>query len=90
MVGEESMLSRLLARFYLNGVFAVQLGVAAFGLAFVLLLRPAVQDVEADKKDKATTGPLYALKRAVQLSMTKEMALLGVTFFYTGQNVKVP
>lgn len=84
------MPSMLSARFLLTNVSAVQLGVAAFGLAFVLLLRPAVQDVEADKKDKATTGPMYALKRAVQLSMTKEMALLGVTFFYTGQYVKVP
>ncbi|XP_034247837.1 UNC93-like protein MFSD11 [Thrips palmi] len=65
-------------------VFSVLLGVAALGFVFVLLLRPAVQTVEMEKRDKSTTGPMYALKRAGHLSLTKNMALLSVTFFYTG------
>lgn len=66
-------------------VFSVLLGVAALGLVFVLLLRPAVvADLSDEKKDKAALGPLEALKRAMELSLTKEMALLGATFFYTG------
>lgn len=51
----------------------------------MLLLRPAVQSVEMEKRDKSASGPLYALKRAGHLSLTKNMALLSVTFFYTGK-----
>ncbi|KAJ1527680.1 hypothetical protein ONE63_007639 [Megalurothrips usitatus] len=62
-------------------VFSVLLGVAAVGVVFVLLLRPSVRTTDTEKRE---TGPLLALKRAFQLSLTKNMALLSVTFFYSG------
>ncbi|KAJ9596528.1 hypothetical protein L9F63_012470, partial [Diploptera punctata] len=64
-------------------VFIVLLVVAAVGIIFLLLLRPAQSpDGELIRKDDG--GPLQALKRAFALLVTKEMILLSITFFYTG------
>jgi preprotein translocase subunit SecG len=65
-------------------VFIVLLVLAAIGIVFLLLLRPAHNtDGEMVRKDEG--GPLYALRRAFVLLITKEMILLSVTFFYTGK-----
>jgi len=64
-------------------VFIVLLVLAAIGIVFLLLLRPAQNsDGEMVRKDEG--GPLHALKRAFDLLLTKEMILLSLTFFYTG------
>ena len=64
-------------------VFIVLLVVAAIGIVFLLLLRPAqTSDGEMVRRDEG--GPLHALKRAFDLLLTKEMILLSLTFFYTG------
>ncbi|XP_066996163.1 UNC93-like protein MFSD11 [Anabrus simplex] len=64
-------------------VFIVLVALAAVGIVFLLLLRPA-QSADGELAGKDTGGPLHALKRAFALLFTKEMALLSVTFFYTG------
>lgn len=64
-------------------VFIVLLVLAAIGIVFLLLLRPAQNsDGEMVRKDEG--GPLHALRRAFDLLLTKEMILLSLTFFYTG------
>jgi len=64
-------------------VFIVLLVLAAIGIVFLLLLRPAQSsDGEMVRKDEG--GPLHALRRAFDLLLTKEMILLSLTFFYTG------
>ncbi|KAJ4443939.1 hypothetical protein ANN_05728, partial [Periplaneta americana] len=64
-------------------VFIVLLVVAAVGIVFLLLLRPAQRaDGELERREEG--GPLNALKRAFVLLLTKEMLLLSITFFYTG------
>ena len=64
-------------------VFIVLLVLAAIGIVFLLLLRPA-QNTDGEMVRKDEGGPLYALRRAFVLLVTKEMILLSVTFFYTG------
>ena len=65
-------------------VFIVLLVVAAVGIIFLLLLRPA-QSSDGEMVRKEEGGPLRALKRAFSLLITKEMILLSITFFYTGE-----
>ncbi|XP_059473411.1 UNC93-like protein MFSD11 [Neocloeon triangulifer] len=69
-------------------VFIVLLVVSAVGILFLLVLRTTVSssgsEEEAQTPLPAASGPLYALKRAFSLFLTKEMMLLSCTFFYTG------
>ncbi|PNF26549.1 UNC93-like protein MFSD11 [Cryptotermes secundus] len=64
-------------------VFIVLLIIAAVGIVFLLILRPA-QSPDGEMVQKEEGGPLNALRRAFALLITKEMILLSVTFFYTG------
>ncbi|PSN49745.1 hypothetical protein C0J52_08485, partial [Blattella germanica] len=64
-------------------VFIVLLVVAAIGIVFLLLLRPA-QSPDGELARREDGGPMNALKRAFALLVTKEMLLLSITFFYTG------
>jgi preprotein translocase subunit SecG len=64
-------------------VFLVLLVIAAVGIVFLLLLRPA-QNSDGEMIQKDEGGPLNALRRAFALLITKEMVLLSITFFYTG------
>lgn len=64
-------------------VFIVLVSVAAVGVVFLALLRPATnEDGELAGADNG--GPVAALKRSLQLIGTKEILFLCVTFFYTG------
>jgi preprotein translocase subunit SecG len=65
-------------------VFLVLLVIAAIGIIFLLLLRPA-QSADGEMVQKDEGGPLNALRRAFALLITKEMILLSITFFYTGK-----
>jgi len=65
-------------------VFLVLLVIAAIGIVFLLLLRPA-QNTDGEMVQKDEGSPLNALKRAFELLITKEMLLLSITFFYTGK-----
>jgi preprotein translocase subunit SecG len=67
-----------------RSVFIVLLVIAAIGIVFLLLLRPA-QSADGEMVRKDEGGPLNALRRAFSLLITKEMVLLSITFFYTGK-----
>jgi preprotein translocase subunit SecG len=67
-----------------QSVFIVLLIIAAIGIVFLLLLRPA-QNADGEMIRKDEGGPMNALRRAFALLITKEMILLSVTFFYTGK-----
>ncbi|XP_049940145.1 UNC93-like protein MFSD11 [Schistocerca serialis cubense] len=64
-------------------VFIVLIVLAAVGIVFLLVLRPA-ERADGEMVGKDTTGPLTALKKAFRLFFTKDMMLLTLTFFYTG------
>lgn len=69
-------------------VFIVLGVVAAVGIVFLAVLRPAKDatgNLAADKQQ----GPVKALTSSLRLFATKEMLLLSVTFFYTGENIKM-
>lgn len=67
-----------------QNVFIVLLVIAAIGIVFLSLLRPA-QSADGEMLRKDEGGPMNALKRAFALLITKEMILLSITFFYTGK-----
>ncbi|XP_063234386.1 UNC93-like protein MFSD11 isoform X2 [Bacillus rossius redtenbacheri] len=64
-------------------VFIVLIALAAVGVVFLLVLRPA-QNADGELAGRDDQGPLHALQRALSLFTTKQMSLLGITFLYTG------
>ena len=73
-------------------VFSVLIGVGIIGFFFLIALRP-LQDTRVvngtdnevdDELDSRSSGVLIAFKSSVNLFFTKEMLLLSLTFFYTG------
>lgn len=75
-------------------VFSVLIGVGFLGFFFLAALR-RIQDtrvvngndnVEADDElDNAASGVVVVFKNSINLFFTKEMLLLSLTFFYTGE-----
>jgi hypothetical protein len=75
-------------------VFSVLIGVGILGFFFLTALRP-VHDNQVshhsdgheadDDLEKPASGVLVAFKSSVNLFFTREMMLLTLTFFYTGE-----
>lgn len=65
-------------------VFIVLGVIAAIGIGFFVILRPA-RDQSGAIALGSQAGPLKALTDSLKLFMTKEMILISVTFFYTGE-----
>jgi hypothetical protein len=73
-------------------VFSVLIGVGILGFIFLTALRP-VDDIRVvngsdskadDELDNSSSGVMFAFKNSVDLFFTREMLLLSLTFFYTG------
>lgn len=64
-------------------VFIVLGVLAAIGIGFFLILRPA-RSQSGDVVANAQSSPLQALKDSLKLFATRDMILLTLTFFYTG------
>jgi hypothetical protein len=73
-------------------VFSVLIGVGFIGFFFLMALRP-LQDAHVvngsdevdDELDTPSTGVAVVFKNSINLFMTKEMLLLNLAFFYTGE-----
>lgn len=74
-------------------VFSVLIGVGFLGFFFLAALRPIEDtpvvngnDLEADDElESAKKGLVAVFKNSLNLFFTKEMLLLSLTFFYTGE-----
>jgi hypothetical protein len=74
-------------------VFSVLIGVGIIGFFFLAALRPIKEsrvertrgDEADDELDRPTSGVKAAFKNSINLFLTKEMLLLSLTFFYTGE-----
>lgn len=76
-------------------VFSVLIGVGILGFFFLTALRPVddirvvngTDNVEVDDEleNSPSNGVKVAFKNSVDLFFTKEMLLLSLTFFYTGE-----
>lgn len=64
-------------------VFIVLGVVAAVGVVFLCVLRPA-RSADGSIAPKSDQGPVDALRNSLRLFATKEMIFLTFTFFYTG------
>jgi hypothetical protein len=77
-------------------VFSVLIAVGIVGFFFLTALRPIqdtrvthANDVEADDElESSSSGVVVAFRNSVNLFFTKEMLLLSLTFFYTGEDLK--
>jgi hypothetical protein len=77
-------------------VFSVLIGVGILGFFFLTALRPIednrvvhANDIEADDElEKPSSGVAMAFKNSINLFFTKEMLLLSLTFFYTGESIQ--
>ena len=67
-------------------VFIVLGVVAAVGVVFMCVLRPA-RSADGSLAPASEDGPIQALKNSLKLFATKEMILLTFTFFYTGKSI---
>lgn len=72
-------------------VFSVLIGVGFLGFFFLAALR-GIQDTRVvngndadDELDNAASGVVVVFKNSINLFFTKEMLLLSLTFFYTGE-----
>jgi hypothetical protein len=72
-------------------VFSVLIGVGFVGFFFLAVLRPIhdtrvvnAGDNERDDELEAPNGVKIAFKNSINLFFTREMLLLSLTFFYTG------
>lgn len=73
-------------------VFSVLIGVGILGFFFLTALRPIednrvvhANDIEADDDLEKPSGVATVFKSSINLFFTKEMLLLSLTFFYTGE-----
>lgn len=74
-------------------VFSVLIAVGILGFFFLTALRPIednrvvhANDIEADDElEQPSNGVTMAFKNSINLFFTKEMLLLSLTFFYTGE-----
>ena len=74
----------------INVVFIVMSVVSAVGVGFLFTLRPPKIEVndstgQPNNSEKEKKSGVEALKKSFKLFATKEMLLLVVTFFYTGE-----
>lgn len=75
-------------------VFSVLIGVGILGFFFLTALRPLednrvvhASDIEADDELERPSGVAMVFKSSINLFFTKEMLLLSLTFFYTGNKL---
>lgn len=75
-------------------MFTVLIAVAILGIIFLMVLRrvedtSSKEDITDEENVHVQTSepnsPMNAFKNAVRLFMTREMLLLSVAFFYTGE-----
>lgn len=75
-------------------VFSVLIGVGILGFFFLTALRPVNDisvvngtdnEVDDELDNSPSNGVKVAFKNSVDLFFTKEMLLLSLTFFYTGE-----
>lgn len=69
-------------------VFIVLGVIAAIGIGFFVILRPARSE-SGELADTTTTGPITALTDSLRLFATRDMILLSVTFLYTGNRIGI-
>lgn len=76
-------------------VFSVLIGVGFLGVLFLVALRP-LEDTRVvngndnevdDELESSSSGVVAAFKNSINLFVTREMLLLSLTFFYTGECV---
>lgn len=76
-------------------VFSVLIAVGILGFVFLAVLRPipttqvvhandCEDDKEEDEQNSASNSMLIAFKSSIRLFFTRDMILLSITFFYTG------
>lgn len=74
-------------------VFSVLIGVGILGLFFLTALRPVHDtrvvngtdnEVDDELDNTGSSGVVVAFRNSIDLFFTKEMLLLSLTFFYTG------
>lgn len=74
-------------------VFSVLIGVGFLGLFFLTALRPVHDtrvvsgtdnEVDDELDNTGSSGVVVAFRNSIDLFFTKEMLLLSLTFFYTG------
>lgn len=75
-------------------MFSVLIGVGILGFFFLTALRPVNDisvvngtdnEVDDELDNSPSNGVKVAFKNSVDLFFTKEMLLLSLTFFYTGE-----